>query len=845
MKRILFFLLLIVQIATAQTNTNFVHKPVDAAQNIGLPAHTYSSGVITASANGAIGLIDSVTMALGSRILIWRDSTRTMNGIYIVTDLGSGGTPFKLTRDPLANIPNNMAAGSNVYVRGGYWFGGKTFTQTTTGAITIGSTNLLYVPTFMPPQNNNLTQLNTVTYATHGTTTGAHFRHQVAGGNALYVTTNPSLQMINSSFTVAGYVWHDSITSLPQVYINKDDDATQAGSEFYLGYYPASSKILMQVETGTNNTRVIGSSSGIPSTGAWHFVVGWFDRDLGRVYIQVDNGTIDSTTADASIHVTNTVFALGAVGGTRGYPDSCCSTMNGTLSSWGLWKRTLSAIERTQLYNSGVPIGSFHALPYTMQNESRQTFVSYWALNETSGTRHDRDQAGMAAINAGAINVLTNPMVDQTVPVNITGTGPSTATSNNELIKTAFTTASTAQNQFTILNQILAGATDAVVTAPIYNINGVAGTGAQANGTNFGGAGNYGSLNLASGTTATGHNVGSIFSAQNGLQNYGFISNVTTAKNSAVNSGGLIRVQNSGTSPTVNGLYINLSTSANTTTNAALQLDNGSVTSAPLILFQQNGTKLGEFANNGTMNVGNFTASAYQFHGEVSNTDGGVTVFPGMFLKNTSTANPGGAGYNYAPITVQANNGGVSGSMVASYGIATTAPYSDSSGYFIGTSTFHKIKFFTNGIVRGAISPAGNFIFGSTSDATASTMQVSGSESHGYRAITALRTLDATDHIINCTANSFTVTLPTAVGITGREYIIKNTGGATTITIATTSSQTIDGSAPTTITTLVPLRVVSDGANWITFNMNLWMALMMTGGLVRPMFRRKYLKMIA
>jgi hypothetical protein len=54
----------------------------------------------------------------------------------------------------------------------------------------------------------------------------------------------------------------------------------------------------------------------------------------------------------------------------------------------------------------------------------------------------------------------------------------------------------------------------------------------------------------------------------------------------------------------------------------------------------------------------------------------------------------------------------------------------------------------------------------------------------GYRAITALRTLDATDYTVDCTANSFTVTLPTAIGITGRIYNIKNSGTGT-ITVAT------------------------------------------------------------
>jgi hypothetical protein len=107
-------------------------------------------------------------------------------------------------------------------------------------------------------------------------------------------------------------------------------------------------------------------------------------------------------------------------------------------------------------------------------------------------------------------------------------------------------------------------------------------------------------------------------------------------------------------------------------------------------------------------------------------------------------------------------------------------------------------------------------IGGSSRISANSTLQISGSVAFKYVAKTANYTASATDYLINCTANSFTVTLPTAVGIQGRVIIIKNTGTATVITIATTLSQTIDGSAPVTITSMTPMRLMSDGANWIT-----------------------------
>lgn len=84
-----------------------------------------------------------------------------------------------------------------------------------------------------------------------------------------------------------------------------------------------------------------------------------------------------------------------------------------------------------------------------------------------------------------------------------------------------------------------------------------------------------------------------------------------------------------------------------------------------------------------------------------------------------------------------------------------------------------------------------------------------------YIAQTTTYGITTTDHVINCTTGTFTVTLPTAVGVSGQEYIIKNTGTGV-ITVATTSSQTIDGVTTATINVQYEsLSVISDGANWI------------------------------
>lgn len=81
---------------------------------------------------------------------------------------------------------------------------------------------------------------------------------------------------------------------------------------------------------------------------------------------------------------------------------------------------------------------------------------------------------------------------------------------------------------------------------------------------------------------------------------------------------------------------------------------------------------------------------------------------------------------------------------------------------------------------------------------------------------TASTTLTSTHTVVlaNC-ASACTVTLPTAVGLTGKIFKIKSLG-AGAMSINTTSSQTIDGSLTVTPSPnqYADIDVVSDGSNW-------------------------------
>jgi len=78
---------------------------------------------------------------------------------------------------------------------------------------------------------------------------------------------------------------------------------------------------------------------------------------------------------------------------------------------------------------------------------------------------------------------------------------------------------------------------------------------------------------------------------------------------------------------------------------------------------------------------------------------------------------------------------------------------------------------------------------------------------------TTTYTATTSEGIILC-SGTFTVTLPTAVGIQGKVFNIKNTGTGT-ITVDANGTQTIDGQLTQLLEDqYMSLQIVSDGANW-------------------------------
>lgn len=74
-----------------------VKQSVVAATTSPLPANTYGSNQITANSNGVL-TIDGYTPQLNDRLLINNEVSTLKNGIYTVTQVGTGSLPFILSR---------------------------------------------------------------------------------------------------------------------------------------------------------------------------------------------------------------------------------------------------------------------------------------------------------------------------------------------------------------------------------------------------------------------------------------------------------------------------------------------------------------------------------------------------------------------------------------------------------------------------------------------------------------------------------------------------------------------------------------------------------------------------
>ncbi|MEY4547917.1 MAG: hypothetical protein RL685_4112 [Pseudomonadota bacterium] len=110
-----------------------------------LPANTRATHVLTASGNGTL-TVDNVVLASGNSVLVKHEATSTNNGVYTLTQVGSGSTPWKLTRRSDFDSSTEVSGGLDVRVSDGNASRGKAFYISTpaSGGVNVNSVAMTF-----------------------------------------------------------------------------------------------------------------------------------------------------------------------------------------------------------------------------------------------------------------------------------------------------------------------------------------------------------------------------------------------------------------------------------------------------------------------------------------------------------------------------------------------------------------------------------------------------------------------------------------------------------------------------------------------------------------------------
>jgi hypothetical protein len=161
-----------------------------------------SSGVgatLTATGNGAFPATDGVTVALNDRVLVRLQTSQPQNGIYRVSDLGSGGTPWVLTRVIDADSAAEITPGMFTFVEEGTTLAKTGWVLGSSGTTTVGTTNLAFT---------QFSGAGTYLAGAGLSLTGSSF---AAVGTAARISVGATIDID------AGYVGQTSITTLGTV----------------------------------------------------------------------------------------------------------------------------------------------------------------------------------------------------------------------------------------------------------------------------------------------------------------------------------------------------------------------------------------------------------------------------------------------------------------------------------------------------------------------------------------------------------------------------------------------------------------------------------------------------
>ena len=199
------------QYADAIASGIHFHEAVDLATTTALPANTYNNGTsgvgatLTANANGALSVDSTLTVA-ANRILVKNEVTQANNGVYTVTQVGSAGTPYILTRatdfDSAGTGVDQIDEGDFFLVTSGTVNVNTAWVQQTAPPIVVGTTALVFQQFAAPITYTAGTGLNeSPTYTFNIATTGVSAATYGSASTSATIAVNAQGQITSASNT--------------------------------------------------------------------------------------------------------------------------------------------------------------------------------------------------------------------------------------------------------------------------------------------------------------------------------------------------------------------------------------------------------------------------------------------------------------------------------------------------------------------------------------------------------------------------------------------------------------------------------------------------------------------
>ena len=309
------------------------HQSCRLATTTALAANTYNNGssgvgaTLTANANGALS-IDGVAVAATNRILVKNEATQANNGVYTVTQTGSAGAPYILTRatdfDSAGTGVDQIDAGDFFLITAGSTLANTSWVQQTPLPITVGTTAIVFQQFGAPLTYSAGTGLNespayTFNIANTAVTSGSY------GGAATVPTFSVNAQgQLTSATDVSIAIAGSQITSGTVAIANGGTGQTTAAAAITALTGTQTSAYYLR-SNGTNATLSALSAADLTGT------------------VDIGAGGTGQTTASAAFNALSPVTTTGdlIIGngtnsatrlaiGANGY----LLTSNGTTASW-------------------------------------------------------------------------------------------------------------------------------------------------------------------------------------------------------------------------------------------------------------------------------------------------------------------------------------------------------------------------------------------------------------------------------------------------------------------------------------------------------------------------------